>query len=255
MDMTIAIIKLAALQKNVESLLRQRAHTCDVATVQDLWGRFTAILADLRSNHQDLLGDVPVRETPEIKHWYVAGRPRDPYIERADVQTLWNDIRYCLDILRGEAAAAAPQVSATREGIFFAGQTFDALQTVAGILGRAQSRIDIVDGYVGPNLLDLLTRKKETVTVRILTKSAGADFRQLAGQFEEQYGGLEVRTSDAFHDRFIMVDGEDFYHFGASIKHAGKRGFMFSKVEEPSILAALRDEFEREWHKAEAVPI
>jgi len=36
-----------------------------------------------------------------------------------------------------------------------------------------------------------------------------------AEAFNTQYGGLSVRTSDAFHDRFVVVDSTEFYHLGA----------------------------------------
>jgi hypothetical protein len=32
---------------------------------------------------------------------------------------------------------------------------------------------------------------------------------------------IEVRTMAGFHDRFIVIDGDEFYHVGASIKDAG----------------------------------
>jgi hypothetical protein len=36
------------------------------------------------------------------------------------------------------------------------------------------------------------------------------------------------------------LDDREFFHFGASIKDAGKRGFMFSLIEEPEIIKALQ---------------
>jgi len=41
-------------------------------------------------------------------------------------------------------------------------------------------------------------------------------------------------VSDLFtlaHDRFIIIDDEDVYHFGASLKDLGKKWFAFSKIE------------------------
>jgi hypothetical protein len=75
----------------------------------------------------------------------------------------------------------------------------------------------------------------------------------LAKGFKTQYGGLDVLRSTAFHDRFVFVDGTTCYHFGASLKDLGKKGFMFSRIEEPSVLAAIRKQFEDEWAKAAPV--
>ncbi len=47
-----------------------------------------------------------------------------------------------------------------------------------------------------------------------------------------------LRT-DSFHDRFLVLDATDAYHGGASIKDAGKRAFMVSRIEDPETVAGL----------------
>ncbi|MDE3034392.1 MAG: hypothetical protein KGJ14_00345, partial [Nitrospirota bacterium] len=75
-------------------------------------------------------------------------------------------------------------------------------------------------------------------------------FRTLAIAFNKPYGMLSVRTSDVFHDRFVIIDDRDFYHFGASIKDLGRRGFMFSRIEETLVVDELRKQWTNEWKKA-----
>lgn len=43
--------------------------------------------------------------------------------------------------------------------------------------------------------------------------------------FNAQYPTLEVRHTEAFHDRYPILDGAIGYHIGASIKDAGKKCF------------------------------
>jgi hypothetical protein len=57
---------------------------------------------------------------------------------------------------------------------------------------------------------------------------------------------LEVRNSNSFHDRFLIVD-EDIYHIGASIKDAGKRSFMLSLIETDPIKIEVFQKFNNEW--------
>jgi hypothetical protein len=46
-------------------------------------------------------------------------------------------------------------------------------------------------------------------------------------------------VSDRFHDRFLIIDGSDVYHFGASLKDLGKKLFAFSKLNiDTDLLAA-----------------
>jgi len=151
-----------------------------------------------------------------------------------------------------------PNVSVEREGLFVAGQQFDALLAATRILSTAQSSIVLVDGYIRSKVLELMKTKPENATVAILTKAAKlpADIKPLAIAFNQQYGQkapMSIRTSDAFHDRFLIIDDSHFYHFGSSLKDLGTRGFMFSLIEEPTIVGMLRRNVADEWSKGAVV--
>ena len=51
----------------------------------------------------------------------------------------------------------------------------------------------------------------------------------------KQYGGLTVRASAAFHDRFLVIDGQRLYLFGASLKDLGKKCFAFTRLDAAEI--------------------
>ena len=53
--------------------------------------------------------------------------------------------------------------------------------------------------------------------------------------FNAQYGGLTVRTSVRFHDRFAIIDDKSLYLFGASLKDLGKKCFAFTKLDAAEI--------------------
>jgi hypothetical protein len=143
-----------------------------------------------------------------------------------------------------------PAMKLTREGVFFAGQYFDAFQKVAEIISQAKKTLTIIDGYIDERVLNVLTSKGASVRVDILTKSVTPALTTAAVTFNKQYRNLSIRTSPSFHDRFVIVDDKEFYHFGASIKDLGNRGFMFSLIEEPDVMDALRKKFAQEWAKA-----
>ncbi len=154
-----------------------------------------------------------------------------------------------------QTAVDVPSMTVTKEGVFFAGEYFDALLRLKEILSLAQQSILIIDGYVDEQVLKILSSKNTAVEVQILTKSAAISpgLTTAAGAFNKQYGKLSIRTSDAFHDRFVIVDDQEFYHFGASLKDLGHRGFMFSRIEEPTVIAALRAQWSQEWAGATVV--
>ena len=66
---------------------------------------------------------------------------------------------------------------------------------------------------------------------------------QVMRAFNAQYANsLTVKTSDKFHDRFLIIDKSTLIHVGASLNHLGKKCFAFSSLDKsniPDILAKL----------------
>jgi hypothetical protein len=142
-----------------------------------------------------------------------------------------------------------PQVDVTKHGVFFAGQTFDELSAAARVLAIAKTRLMLIDGYLGADTLSLLPTTG--IALDILTKPPiSPKVKTLCQVFKAQHRSLAVKTSSAFHDRFVVIDDSAVYHFGASIKDLGKKTFMFSLIEEPGIVAELHAKIAAEWRVA-----
>lgn len=45
------------------------------------------------------------------------------------------------------------------------------------------------------------------------------------------YPTIEIKEFNNAHDRFIIIDKNSVYHFGASLKDLGKKWFAFSKMD------------------------
>ena len=60
-------------------------------------------------------------------------------------------------------------------------------------------------------------------------------------KFNEQYEPVFIKKLDNLHDRFLIIDHEEMYHLGASLKDLGKKIFAFSRMnsETHKILAKL----------------
>jgi len=48
-------------------------------------------------------------------------------------------------------------------------------------------------------------------------------------------GYFELKAFSQSHDRFLIIDGKEVYHLGASLKDLGKKWFAFSKMEARSV--------------------
>ena len=61
-------------------------------------------------------------------------------------------------------------------------------------------------------------------------------------KFNKQNPTLKVKAVGAFHDRFLILDGKELYHFGASLKGLGRQYCAVSKMDAmfiPSILERI----------------
>lgn len=118
-----------------------------------------------------------------------------------------------------------------KQGIFYDGQVFDAWQFVSDLVRTAKKSIILIDNYVDDSVLSLFAKKKKGVSVTILTKIISKQLELDVKKFNEQYASLSMKQFNASHDRFMVIDDADLYHFGASLKDLGKKWFAFSKME------------------------
>ena len=85
----------------------------------------------------------------------------------------------------------------------------------------------------------MLTKKNNNVEVVILT-SDKSNIQQIDIQkFNKEYPILKVAKTNKLHDRFIIIDNEEMYHLGASIKDLGKKCFGINKIEDVEIMEKI----------------
>ena len=126
-----------------------------------------------------------------------------------------------------------------KQKIFFEGQIYDAYSLIIDIIKKANKKILIIDNYIDDSVLKMLTKKKNNVEVVILT-SDKSNIQQIDIQkFNKEYPILKVAKTNKFHDRFIIIDNEEMYHLGASIKDLGKKCFGINKIEDVEIIEKI----------------
>ena len=117
------------------------------------------------------------------------------------------------------------------QGIFFNGQIFDAYKFVADIIKSATTSIILIDNYIDETTLALLAKRNKGVCAIIyseyFSRNQVIDLHKLNAQYET----IEIRKLQHNHDRFLIIDEKEMYHFGASLKNLGKRIFGFSKMD------------------------
>ena len=125
----------------------------------------------------------------------------------------------------------------TNQKLFFDGQIYDAFSLLIELIQKAAQEIILIDGYVDVSTLNLLAKKQSGVAVTIYTFKKTKLTAQDVAAFNSQYPQLDVKYTNVFHDRFLMLDGKTVYHIGASLKDAGKKCFGVTLMDD--VLLAL----------------
>ncbi len=134
------------------------------------------------------------------------------------------------------------------QGVYMDGQVFDAYELTSRVIRSAKQRIVLIDNYIDEQTFTQLAKKQPDVRVSILTKTSITGEKNANKQLaldlkkaNEQYGNFEVIAFSKSHDRFLIIDHNEVYHLGASLKDLGKKWFAFTKLHAESVKELLRE--------------
>jgi len=127
------------------------------------------------------------------------------------------------------------------QGVFFDGQVFDAYKLASKIIRSARKNIVLIDNYIDESTLTHLSKKARAAKVLLLTKTISKQLILDVKKANAQYGYFEIKPFTRSHDRFLIVDGQEVYHLGASLKDLGREWFAFSKMDKRSVETILSE--------------
>lgn len=120
------------------------------------------------------------------------------------------------------------------EGIFYDVQLFDAYKFATDLIRTAKKSILLIDNYVDESVLLMLSKRNNGVKADIYTETISSRLQLDLNRHNSQYPPIKIHAYKKSHDRFLIIDGTDVYHIGASLKDLGKKMFAFSKLEIPA---------------------
>jgi len=156
-------------------------------------------------------------------------------------------------LLEGQLVPATADMS---ELFFPVGTQHDAYVEIKKLFQKATTCLDIIDPYVDSSFFTVLgTNSGKPLTVKLLTHNMPSDFSYEKNKFLLQHKQLtlEVRKSKEFHDRFIILDENECWHLGASIKDAGIRAFMVHQIQDFENQMALINQVKKTWGNADVL--
>jgi N-acetylneuraminic acid mutarotase len=81
----------------------------------------------------------------------------------------------------------------------------------------------------------MLTKRAEQVTAELFGKNTNQQFALDLQKHNQQYPSIAYYPFADAHDRSIIIDNQDIYHLGASLKDLGKKWFAFSKMQKETL--------------------
>lgn len=124
------------------------------------------------------------------------------------------------------------------------------------IVPRATKEIIIIDQYLEPSYLrSILPLIKSGVQINlIVAPKLKQEYQKLLNNLCKSSSSLEVRFSRTFHDRFVIINDAEFYHFGHSLKDInGNRISRYSKIINQEEIDRLKQEISSNWVVAETL--
>lgn len=122
-----------------------------------------------------------------------------------------------------------------KQKIFFEGQVFDAHKFVSDIIRSAKKEIILIDNFIDDTVLSLFAKRRNDVKVIIYCKKITQEMIVDLKKFNSQYAPITIKEFILSHDRFLILDQHDIYHFGASLKDLGKKWFAVSRFDNQAI--------------------
>ena len=125
--------------------------------------------------------------------------------------------------------------------IIFENRIFEALAIINDIISKAASSIILIDPYCDINTLNALKGKDYSVDLKIITSSKAKLSKIDINAFKQEYGNIIVTIDDIYHDRYLIIDDNYFYHLGSSVNYLGRRFSQISLVKDKDIINVLKN--------------
>ena len=167
-----------------------------------------------------------------LKDYLLRGYSVNQRLEQIDtrIQKHEKQIDYLTDKVEFFVRTSLPPV----EGIFYDGQIFDAYKFATDLIRSAKKSLLLIDNYVDESVLLMLSKRNDGVKADIYTQTISRQLQLDLQKHNSQYPPIDIHTYKKCHDRFLIIDGMEVYHIGASLKDLGKKMFAFSKLKIPA---------------------
>lgn len=172
------------------------------------------------------------RGKKEINPWW--GESHTGYVERSHCEKIlhWRQLVEKISENIRPVSFASEQ-GGQNQYFLEAGNVYRATKIILRILRRATKDLIIVDPYLDGSIFDYLDELNNNIQVKLITSNRKPIFSQLLhSRPSSSMPIVAAKECSESHDRFILIDGNDLWHLGASINHIGEKAAMLNRVKD-----------------------
>lgn len=185
------------------------------------------------------------------KQGYWKNESRDGYALRSHLAPLGILRQFLTDYLE-EKDVKAP----LKQEFVGTGKVYSGRSALREILSHAKTKIDIQDNYLDPEIFAILEpyfENNANLEARLLTEKVRNAFKSDFALFQKQFGRISAKAHDNAHGRFIILDGNEVFSVGHSLKDIGKKADVISKIEVEATRQEAVKNFENWWNDGKEV--
>lgn len=133
-----------------------------------------------------------------------------------------------------------------------------AYKTISDITSKSVKTLKMIDNYLDVSSIDFFLSVNTKVNINVLTmqlKPNKPALKTAIGKFLAEWGGtvFEVKTTNYFHDRYVIIDDLEVWHLGPSLNRLGIKPAMISKIQDQDIAKHIIDLFKSQWTVAVSI--
>lgn len=129
---------------------------------------------------------------------------------------------------------------------------------LGSIVSSASRELILIDQYIEPDVfINIVSMTPPNAMVKALIRpSLMSRYNKNIDKIKTLSNQIEIKFSSAFHDRFIIVNNTDFYHFGHSLKDLEKgKVSRYDKIIRKNEVDEFKYEFDNVWSGAKLLLI
>jgi len=140
----------------------------------------------------------------------------------------------------------------TKDEVHFEkGELVKAGNHIYKIMLQTKRSLKIIDPYLDNTIFDFICSLDPTIIFKLITRNPSTIFDHLLRLGKEEGLKIEVRKSDSFHNRYLIIDNNHAWDLGASIKDAGRKDFTIKRFTDEQEIRKLITRFDEEWSKSD----